>query len=555
MFSSDRVLTLDIGSSKVSLAEFSVKNAGQPVLVSCAAREVSGADSVSGMEGLSGVVRELLAEMGAKPAPLLVTLSGQLVFPRTVKVPAVSGDKLAGLISNEATQCLPFPTEEVVWDYRVLEEDDATELEVTLFAVKNEVSNAVAECAEQSGLRLDLVDASYLALYNSVRYNYPELAGCTMVLDIGSKSTNLIFIEGERFFVRSISIGGATVTHEIARGLGLSEAEAEEVKKSKGFVALGGTYAVADDEEADKVSKIIRNVVTRLHSEIGRSVTFFRQHGGQAPDSVLLTGGTSLTRHLDTFFKEKMGIPVEYLNPFKNAAVSESGNFDSETLFLLASSVGLALRKCMECPAEVDLTPPSVVAAHKFSRRLPFFGISAASLVLTLLCWYFYADKLQAIYQSRESTVSAKLKVLERDQRKLKEVKSEVDGLVEKNRYLSSIAASRSSYVDVLNAVRNSLLPGMWVTSFSVSGNGLDLTVCGYEDELIKVQEESGGKSASEKLVDSLTKTRFFLPEGSSVIKDTMLESGYVREVRLHFALKEKLGVVKTVDDSEFVEK
>ena len=92
------------------------------------------------------------------------------------------------------------------------------------------------------------MDAAPLALYNSVRFNCPEADGCTLVLDIGARATNLVFVEGSKVFMRTIPIAGNTVTNEIARGLGVEPAEAEALKKEIGFVALGGTYALPDDE-------------------------------------------------------------------------------------------------------------------------------------------------------------------------------------------------------------------------------------------------------------------------------------------------------------------
>jgi len=50
------------------------------------------------------------------------------------------------------------------------------------------------------------------------------------------------------------------------------------------------TFSAGDDEDADRVSKVVRNVVTRLHAEISRSINFYRsQQDGSAPGRVLFT--------------------------------------------------------------------------------------------------------------------------------------------------------------------------------------------------------------------------------------------------------------------------
>ena len=121
MFSSDRVLTLDVGASKVVLAEFNVKNSALPVLTKVASRQLdgnNGQDVNFATLAAEGIIKQLMSEAGMQPAPLLVSLSGQSVFTRFAKIP-ILGDKnsLEAQINQEVAQNLPFPIEDVVWDY------------------------------------------------------------------------------------------------------------------------------------------------------------------------------------------------------------------------------------------------------------------------------------------------------------------------------------------------------------------------------------------------------------------------------------------------------
>ena len=133
-----------------------------------------------------------------------------------------------------------------------------------------------------------------MALYNAFRYNYSELTGCSLIIDIGARTTNLIFVETKKVFSRSIPTGGNTITAAIAKDFNEAFGAAEERKKRDGFVSLGGSYADPEDPDAARVSKITRNTMTRLHAEITRSVSFYRsQQGGAQPARVFLAGGTA----------------------------------------------------------------------------------------------------------------------------------------------------------------------------------------------------------------------------------------------------------------------
>ena len=88
-----------------------------------------------------------------------------------------------------------------------------------------------------------------------------------------------------------------------------------------GCFAFGGAYEGPQSETVDKVSKSVRSMMTRLHQELNRSINFYRsQMGGNKPELLLLTGGSSVIPYTDTFLREKLRIETDYFNPFNNVA-------------------------------------------------------------------------------------------------------------------------------------------------------------------------------------------------------------------------------------------
>ena len=560
MSSKNRLLTLDVGSSKIVLAEFTVGGSAVPTLTRYAVKELDSLSqeaSVRSLYSVSGDVRDMMIENGIRPAPMCVALSGQAVFPRFVKLSPVGQDKIDEMLLYEAQENLPFPVEEVVWDYQVVA-DTEVELDTLIVATKRDTAQEAILFGEQCGVRVEVIDAIPFALYNCMRFNYPEEGGCTMLLDIGSRSTNLVFVEGSKVFTRSIPVAGNTITNDIARGLGITPAEAETLKKDIGVVALGGNYAVMGDETADKVSKVIRNVVTRLHSEVTRSINFYRsQQGGSVPNKLYLTGGASLTRHMDTFFREKLDIDVEYLNPFTNVPAASGLEGGQSSLFLMAPTVGLALRGGVKCPLEINLLPPEVVDERRFARRLPFFGVAVAGLVLTLLCWFGFASMQRSVYTAQHNMVSQRIDKFRGLQGRVDAIKAETAEVMEKTAYIKEMAAARASYSEVIEAVRGAMIPGTWLRSISFEQDGVDgsayvdIVVRGYKRELDTLVSDRGG-SASELLLANIRKnTAFFESDGSKVVADKVITVVLppenvelsVSELSLRVKLKRKPGV------------
>lgn len=470
MWNSDRILALDVGASKVVLAEFSLaKPRGLELLQYGVAElgiEPDGDADTSAY--IVTTIRDLLRQHNMRPAPLLMTLSGQAVFPRYVKLPPVTKDKIQQIVQYEAEQNVPFPINEVVWDYQLISGDTAGEMSVMLVAVKTENVTRLTDCVQAAGMEPEVVDASPLALYNSVRFNYPELQGCTMVLDIGSRSSNLIFIEESRIFIRSIPVAGNAITQELMKEFELAYKDAEELKRAEAFVSFGGVYAGPENEVADRVSKVVRNVVTRLHSEVNRSINFYRsQQGGNAPSRVLLCGGASVIPHTDTFFRERLKVEVEYLNPFQAIPVNPA--LDVERLqseaHLLGEVTGLALRRALTCPVEINLMPPDLVKRKEFRRRQPFFAMSIIGLVLIMLCWWVYAFKMQEVTTSQLEKVDRKIGGLHDVQATLKVRVAERRVAEARNDVLLDVVERRSRWVEIVETVHDCMPEGMWLIS------------------------------------------------------------------------------------------
>ncbi|MBO7687104.1 MAG: type IV pilus assembly protein PilM [Kiritimatiellae bacterium] len=497
-----RILTLNIGASKATLAEYSLGGKRNLTLTAYGSADLQAVDvndALSISASLPPIISQIMREAGIRPAPVVVSLGGQMVFPRFAKFPAV-GDKakLEQLVHYEIEQNVPFPIDEIVSDHQFLGTAPDGDMAAMIVAAKLDGVRAVTDAIAAAGLKAAVVDVSPMAVLNALRFSQPQLAGCSVVLDIGSKTTNLILIEGEKIYNRSIPVAGNTITKEIAQTFGCSFEEAEQLKVERGYVALGGVME-DEDEITDRVSKIVRTVLTRLHAEISRSINFYRsQQGGAAPSRLFLTGGSVRLPQLDQFFMESLQVDVEYLNPF--TAVRVGGHVNATALendaFTLVESVGLALRQT-DVPGliRINLMPPELVAQARNVRRIPFLVVGAVGVLAALGLGILQqnrecdAAKAQLEYvQSQNNALSQKDKQLKDAQG---QEKAEFDGC----RELGKLMRGRTATLDHVRAVRKSILPGMWISKWEYvppqggddADDGLDgvkVVVCGWKDSM-----------------------------------------------------------------------
>src|SRR5690349_8367535 len=232
MLNTKSFLCLDFGAGSLKVAEFEPNEAGTLRLKQFGLRALGfeGSQDAARERVILKSIQELFAEKSFGSKNINVCAPGFHVFSKFVKLPPVDTSKVTQIIQYEAQQNVPFPLEEVVWDYQILGTTPNGELEVLLVAIKSDVVEGLFRTADATGLKLQLVDVSPAALCNAFRFNYGDLEGCTMLLDIGAKTSNLLFFEKGKVYSRGINIGANSITTDFVAEAKMPFAKAEELK-------------------------------------------------------------------------------------------------------------------------------------------------------------------------------------------------------------------------------------------------------------------------------------------------------------------------------------
>src|SRR5258705_430843 len=402
MLNTKSFLAVDFGAGTLKLAEFEVNEAGGLRLKQYGIKSLGaeGAQESAREATILKALQTMIAEKGIKSKGVNVCAPGFHVFSKFVKLPPVEPSKVTQIIEYEAKSNVPFPLEEVVWDYQILGSTPSGELEVLLVAIKSDIVEGLFRVTEAAGLHLLVADVSPAALCNAFRYNYGELEDCTMLLDIGAKTSNLLFFEKGKVFSRSINVGANSITQDFANESKLKFDVAEKLKIDEGFVSLGGAYEEPENPHQAAISKIARQFMTRLHIQVNQTMQFYRgQQGGSQPQRLFLSGGASIMPYTAQFFAEKINVPVEYFNPLRNVQIEPSINLEelAKVAHSFGEVVGLALRNLAQCPIELNLMPKSSLQRQKLSQKKPYIVATVFSLVLVVGAFGLFYNKLTEV--------------------------------------------------------------------------------------------------------------------------------------------------------------
>ncbi len=476
MAAPNRILALNLGTQTISLAEFQTNPSGGIVLVRYKQVEILGdpaADSTR-VAQTKMQIQQLVSEFALKRQQVNYAIASHTIFTRPVRLPVVGdASQVEQIVAFEAAQNVPYPIDQVVWDWQLLDEGKGGQMEVILAAIKADLLDEINDAVQSTDLRTGVVEIAPMALYNALRYNYADADGCTLLVDIGSRTTNLLFCEPGKIFPRRLNIGGSTITTAIAKDLGIAFTEADKRKVDDGFVSLGGSYAEHDDAEIARISKIIRNQMTRLHQEIARSITFYRsEHGGSQPVRVLLSGATSSLPYMREFFHEKFpSMDVEYFNPLRNVSVADTLDVEQvgRDAHTLGELVGLALRGAVSCPMELNLHPVSVTKADRISAQRPFLIAAGVCVLACLAGWWQYYERAAKITDEITEQIKEKTAPLEEQETKIKKTLGEIEDIKKSVKPLLQAVEEREYWVKVINDLGQRLPQDyIWITSFDL---------------------------------------------------------------------------------------
>lgn len=342
-------LGLDIGSSSIKLVHLKENKKGihlESFAMAPLPTEAIVDGALMNANAVIETIRSLVEAQKLRLTEVAISVSGHPVIIKKISLPAMTPDELDESIKWEAEQYIPFDVNDVYLDYQILQSrPEQGQMDVLLVAAKRDVVDEYAGLVRDAGLNPVIVDVDALTIQNTFEVNYGYPPGESVVLiDVGASTINInIISNGVTTFTRDISMGGNQYTEEIQKQLNVSYDEAEAYK-------LGGEQGVdADSVVPQEVERVMKAVSESMASEIHRSLDFYLATSSEGRVSrVYLSGGTAKVPSLARIVEQRVGVPVELIDPFRNVQVDPrlfNLDYINEVRPLASVAVGLGLRR------------------------------------------------------------------------------------------------------------------------------------------------------------------------------------------------------------------
>jgi type IV pilus assembly protein PilM len=347
-------------------------------------------------------LEKFLSRNEVKLDEVAVGIAGQSGLARFVKLPPVEEKKIAEIVKFEAKQQIPFPLEEVVWDFQKIAGGEAVdgfalETEIGLFAMKRDVIARYLGYFTSVKIEVHTVQMTPLALVNFATYDVLKKGGvtepgdntgeqdaddaprgkkrCAVVMDIGTEASNLIITDGGKIiWQRPIPLGGNNFTRALTKELKLTFAKAEHLKRN-----------AAKSPEMPNILKAIKPVLTDFVGEVQRSLGYFTNTHRDAHVAYMVGLGSAFKLPgLQKYLSDKLSLEVRKPSKFSRLA-GESVLTDplfQENLLTFPVAYGLALQGLGLSRLTTNLLPPEIRMDRVIRAKKPYAVAAAAALLL-----------------------------------------------------------------------------------------------------------------------------------------------------------------------------
>jgi type IV pilus assembly protein PilM len=341
------ILGLDITTSSVKLIELG--QSGGQFRVESYAAEPTPPNSINEKQivdatAVGEAVRRAVKRSGARSRDAAIAISGDAAITKIIQMPKhFSGNELEGQVELQADQYIPFPMEEVSYDFEIIgtSEKDPDMMDVLLVATRTENVEQRQAAVAAAGLTARVVDVEAFALENACQlltHQMPDggIDHTIAVVDFGASSTTFSVLRDLKvLYTRDFAFGGQQLTEDIMRTYGLSLEEAGRAKKEGG---LPSNYQ----------PEVLEAFIDDMTQQVSRSLQFFLASGGnrEQPEQILVCGGCANIPGITDVISSRVGIPTEIGDPLGQMKLSSRAKAQAvrKDATALLTACGLALR-------------------------------------------------------------------------------------------------------------------------------------------------------------------------------------------------------------------
>lgn len=360
-------LGLDINSDSITLLQLEKTRSGIEVArFACQPTPPNSVREglVADPELVGEVVIELMNEAGVPPSgqtPVLnIVVPAQAVVIRLMPVPVgMPDDELADVVTQEATNHVPFPIADANLDWALMPATERTDfdgvrrVDVILAAIQRNIIEAYWRMADAAGAKLGRVEVSSLAVIRAMALSgYLGSSGhLSMIVNMRQDATDINIVRScMPLFGRSVILGVEAMTEAVSRSLDMPYDQALDMLPEISLFSPS-----PPDPRMGQAAQVARTIFGDIADELSKSLEFYRSQVGDVKmDQIILAGPGCMVPNLDQFFMNKLNVRTVISDPMRDIKHDET-EIVERMRPILAALIGSSIEPSWNPAYTVDL--------------------------------------------------------------------------------------------------------------------------------------------------------------------------------------------------------
>ncbi len=380
----------------------------------CAVKEISPQSDTE----LSKNLGNLLTASRVKPEHAIGVIARQFSILRILSLPSHSDEEISKMVSFQAAKQIPYPKEDIVLDYIVLNKEPSGYAKVLIIAVHQDVVMRYLKILQDAHVGTEQLALSSFGVWEWARLQkekiFKERTGPVAVVNVDTASTEICFCRHDRLlFSRNINFGVRDINDE-------------------------------------KMSQFSQGIDLTL-------ATYAQENIGENIEKIVLVSSAAEIVLLKAHLEKEYQLPVVTIDPLEDIAVEKNLQIPElkKQGVCIAAGIGLALRPSSKV---MDLMPKQVSLRREEKKRQTEYA--KCLILIFVVAGLFFGIFAGKIYKS-SAALSAVRKEISATQPKVKAISDKIKRV----EFLKQYLHPKTSAIDVIRELYHLTPPEV---SFSV---------------------------------------------------------------------------------------